>query len=98
MDNNFLPSWAYEGLRYLSAILLPGVATLLSALNAAWNWGWPMDGILATFVAVETFIGAVFLGSKIATDNANASNTVAELEATVEEATKTTKKATTKKK
>ncbi len=71
MENAFLPRWAYESLRYLSAILLPGIATLLSALNGAWNWGWPMDAILATFVAVETFIGAVFLGSKIATDNAN---------------------------
>lgn len=70
MDNAFLPKPVYEALRYLSAILLPGIATLLSALNAAWSWGWPMDAILATFVAVETFIGAVFLGSKIATDNA----------------------------
>lgn len=69
--NAFLPQWAYEGLRWLSAILLPGIATLLSALNAAWNWGWPMDGILATFVAIETFIGAVFLGSKLATDKAS---------------------------
>lgn len=73
MNNNFLPTWLYETLRYLSSILLPGIATLLSALNAAWNWGWPMDGILASFVAVETFIGAVFLGSKIATDKANKS-------------------------
>lgn len=71
MENKFLPTWAYESLRYLSSILLPGIATLLSALNAAWDWGLPMDGILATFVAVETFIGAVFLGSKIATDKAN---------------------------
>lgn len=71
MENAFLPKWLYETLRYLSAVLLPGVATLLSALNAAWNWNWPMDGVLATFVAVETFIGAVFLGSKIVTDKQN---------------------------
>lgn len=71
MTNNFLPKWAYESLRWLSAVLMPGVGTLLSALNAAWNWGLPMDGILATFVAIETFIGVVFLGSKIATDKAN---------------------------
>lgn len=68
---NFLPHWLYEALRWLSAVLLPGVATLISALNASWNWGLPIDGILSTFVAVETFIGAVFLGSKIATDKAN---------------------------
>lgn len=63
-----LPKWVYEGLRWLSAILLPGVATLLTALDGAWSWGLPMDAILTTFVAVETFIGAVFLGSKIVTD------------------------------
>lgn len=66
--NAVLPAWLYEGLRWLSAILLPGVATLLSALNAAWNWNLPIDAILSTFVAVETFIGAVFLGSKLVTD------------------------------
>lgn len=71
MTNNFLPKWLYEALRWLSAVLMPGVATLLSALNSAWDWGLPMDGILATFVAVETFIGVVFLGSKIATDKKN---------------------------
>lgn len=66
--NFVLPSALYESLRWLSAILLPGVATLLAALNAAWGWGLPMDAILATFVAIETFIGAVFLGSKLVSD------------------------------
>lgn len=66
--NFVLPKSLYESLRWLSAILLPGVATLLAALNAAWSWGLPMDAILATFVAVETFIGAVFLGSKLVSD------------------------------
>lgn len=66
--NAVLPQWLYEGLRWLSAVLLPGAATLLAALNGAWGWGLPMDAILATFVAIETFIGAVFLGSKLTTD------------------------------
>lgn len=64
----FLPQWLYETLRYLVSVVLPAIATLLTALNTAWNWGLPMDAILSTFVAVETFLGAVFLGSKIATD------------------------------
>ena len=65
MDKKLLPTWAYEGLRWVVSIVLPAVATLISALNAAWGWGWPIEAILATFSAVETFLGAVFLGAKI---------------------------------
>lgn len=64
----FLPCWFYELLRWLVSIVLPAVATLIAALNTAWNWGWPIEAILATFSAIETFLGAVFLGAKIATD------------------------------
>lgn len=67
-DNKFLPKWLYEGLRYLVSIVLPAIATFISGLNTAWNWNLPMDAILSTFVAVETLLGAVFLGSKIASD------------------------------
>jgi hypothetical protein len=65
---NFLPARVYESLRWLVAIVLPAIATLISALNATWNWGWPIEAILATFSAVETFLGAVFLGAKIASN------------------------------
>jgi hypothetical protein len=68
MEKKFLPSWLYEGLRWLIAIVLPAVATLISALNAAWQWGLPMEAILATFSGVETFLGTVFLGAKIASN------------------------------
>lgn len=68
MDKPFLPKWAYESLRWIVSIVMPAVATLLAALNGAWNWGWPIEAILATFSAVETFLGAVFLGAKIAND------------------------------
>lgn len=64
----FLPSWLYEGLRWIVSIVLPATATLIAGLNAAWNWGWPIEAILATFSAVETFLGAVFLGAKIISD------------------------------
>ena len=67
-NNKFLPKWLYEGLRYLVSIVLPAIATLISGLNTAWNWNLPMDAILSTFAAVETFLGAIFLGSKIASD------------------------------
>lgn len=66
--DQFLPKWLYEGLRWVVSIVLPATATLLAALNSAWNWGWPIEAILATFTAVETFLGAVFLGAKIVND------------------------------
>lgn len=68
MEKKLLPSWLYEILRWVVSIVLPAVATLIAALNAAWNWGWPIEAILATFSATETFLGAVFLGAKIASD------------------------------
>lgn len=66
--SNFLPSWLYEILRWVVSIVLPAIATLIAALNAAWNWNWPIEAILATFSALETFLGAVFLGAKIASN------------------------------
>ena len=67
-DKQFLPKWLYEGLRWVVSIVLPATATLLAGLNSAWSWGWPIEAILATFSAVETFLGAVFLGAKIISD------------------------------
>jgi len=68
---NFLPPMVYEALRWIVGIVLPAIATLLAGLNQAWNWNLPIDAILATFSIVETFLGVVFLGSKIATDKRN---------------------------
>lgn len=65
---NFLPEKVYEVLRWLVSIVLPATATLIAGLNKAWGWNLPIESILATFVAVETFLGVVFLGAKIATD------------------------------
>lgn len=54
-----MPQKLYELLRWLNWIVLPAIATLISALNAAWAWGLPIDAILSTFAAVETFFGVV---------------------------------------
>lgn len=67
-EKKILPQWLYEGLRWVVSIVMPATATLLAGLNTAWNWGWPIEAILATFSAVETFLGAVFLGAKIIND------------------------------
>ena len=54
-----LPHIAYEILRWFTWIVLPATATLIAALNSAWSWSLPIDAILSTFAAVETFIGVV---------------------------------------
>lgn len=66
-----LPPKVYEVLRWLVSVVLPATATLIAGLNVAWGWALPMDAILATFTGVETFLGVVFLGSKIVTDAKN---------------------------
>lgn len=63
-----LPQKLYEALRWLNWIVLPAIATLISALNAAWNWGWPIEAILATFSALETFFGVVLGLAKYSND------------------------------
>lgn len=68
-DNyRFLPQWLYETLRWIVSIVLPATASLIAGLNTAWNWGLPIEAILATFSGVEVFLGAVFLGAKIIND------------------------------
>ena len=54
-----LPPRLYEVRRWFTWIVLPATATLIAALNGAWTWGLPIDAILSTFAAVETFIGVV---------------------------------------
>ena len=67
-ENNFLPTKLYEALRWIVCIVLPATDTFISGLNQAWNWGLPIEAILSTFSCVETFLGVVFLGAKLATD------------------------------
>lgn len=64
-----LNSTIYETLRWFTWIVLPAIATLISALNAAWAWNLPIDAILSTFVAVETFIGVVLGIAKYSNDS-----------------------------
>lgn len=68
-EYSFLPKKVYEVLRWVVSIVLPATATLIAALNQAWSWNLPIDAILATFMAIETFLGVVFLGSKLVTDS-----------------------------
>lgn len=63
-----LPKKLYEILRWATWIVLPAIATLISGLNSAWNWGLPIDAILTTFAVVETFIGTVLGIAKVSYD------------------------------
>lgn len=63
-----LPTKLYEVLRWFTWIVLPATATLIAGLNSAWNWGLPIEAILSTFTAVETFIGVVLGIAKITND------------------------------
>lgn len=67
-----LPSSIYEILRWFTWIVLPATATLIAALNAAWSWGWPIEAILSTFSAIETFIGVVLGLAKYSYDKEGA--------------------------
>jgi branched-subunit amino acid transport protein len=68
VGKKLLPTTVYEILRWVTWIVLPAIATLISALNLAWGWNWPIDAILSTFAAVETFIGVVLGVAKYTND------------------------------
>lgn len=68
MMNFKLNSKLYEVLRWFTWIVLPASATLISALNTAWDWRLPIDAILSTFAAVETFIGVILGLAKYSSD------------------------------
>ncbi len=71
MNFPILPEKLYEILRWATWIVLPATATLISALNAAWGWGLPIEAILATFSAVETFFGVVLGIAKYSNDKSS---------------------------
>ena len=49
----------YDVIKWIATILLPAAMTLLTALNAAWQWGLPIEAIDATIAAIITFLGAI---------------------------------------
>ena len=63
-----LPQKLYEALRGLICVVLPAVAVFLSTLNAAWDWGLPIEAILSTISGFELFLGAILGISKVVND------------------------------
>ena len=59
MSNKF-----YDALRILSEIILPAIGTLYAALAKIWGvFPYPAE-VVATIVAVDTFLGAIVQISK----------------------------------
>lgn len=60
-----LPDWAYTALKWLAALVLPALSTLLLGIGKVWGIG-VMDPVAQTVTLVGTFLGAV-LGVSAAT-------------------------------
>lgn len=60
----FLPSKAYEWLKWAGLIALPALATFIGVLGTVWNWP-NVDAIVATVNAVGVLIGALIGASHV---------------------------------
>lgn len=47
----------YDRLKFLAQVILPAAGTLVAAVSGI--WGFPGEKIVATIVAVDTFLGVV---------------------------------------
>lgn len=53
----------YDALAFIQRILLPAFATLLATLQQIWGWDIPMEQIVLTITAVDTFLGIFLKGT-----------------------------------
>ena len=49
----------YDILAYVQRIVLPALATLIATLGQIWNWTWPVEQVVLTLTAIDTFMGVV---------------------------------------
>ena len=49
----------YDILAYVQRIVLPALATLIATLGQIWNWTWPVEQVVLTITAIDTFMGVV---------------------------------------
>ena len=49
----------YDILAYIQRIVLPAVATLIATLGQIWNWTWPVEQVVLTITAIDTFMGII---------------------------------------
>ncbi len=48
----------YDKLKMIALVVLPAAGTLVATLGGIWNWAYTQQ-IVATLVAVDTFLGVV---------------------------------------
>lgn len=56
----------YDILAAIQRLWIPAIATLLATLGEIWGWDFPIDKIVLTLTAIDTFMGVVL---KIQSDN-----------------------------
>lgn len=49
----------YDILAAIQRLWLPAIATLLATLGQIWEWNFPVEKIVLTLTAVDTFMGVV---------------------------------------
>lgn len=54
-----LSNRTYDILKWAALVALPATSVLLATLAKVWGWGVPIDAIVVSISALETFIGAL---------------------------------------
>lgn len=54
-----LPEKIYNFLKWFLMIVIPAFELLLAALTKAWGWDIPIDAIVITITAIQTFLGTI---------------------------------------
>lgn len=49
----------FDILAYIQRIILPAVATLIATLGQIWHWSAPIEQVVLTITAVDTFMGVI---------------------------------------
>lgn len=54
-----LSDTTYDVMKWVCIIVLPALATLLETFGIIWEWSIPTQQIVASIVAVDTFLGII---------------------------------------
>lgn len=54
-----LPDKVYNAIKWLLIIVIPASELLLTTLTKAWGWNIPLEAIIITMTALQTFFGTI---------------------------------------